>query len=553
MLRTFSEHKVRGVESLDGRWQFEADAAKSKGIHTLQVPGAWETVPGLETYRGEACYRRSIFCPAATHLRLVFGGVSHTADVFLDGEPVAHHYDAFTPFAAVVPQVSAGAHELAVRVDNRFGENSCLHIENDYYTYGGITRPVEIQRLPDVFIEWVKAVPVKKWNGWGLDITVKLRNLSAEPRTRGISLSIAGTSYTAEQVQIGPEGRIEAEISLESLNVKAWSADHPELHYLKAELLENGLAVDDLIDRIGFREVKVEGKRILLNGQPLRLKGYNRHEDHPQFGCALNLQAMACDLEIIRDLGGNFVRTCHYPNDMRFLDLCDEMGFYVWEESHARTVDLSHPKFHEQIVNSTREMIRWHFNRPCVIMWGCLNECSSDTEGGAGEYRMVIDLIRSLDASRPVTFASNRGKKDLCFGLVDIVAVNIYTGWYQGGPQDIKPVLEDFVKWLHSSESRGGSGKPLIMSEFGAGAIYGNRQTNRSHWSEEYQCDVLDEALRVYLNHPDVSGAAIWQFCDVRVTPGWWKGRPKTMNNKGTVDAYRRPKLCYETVKRRMK
>jgi beta-glucuronidase len=92
----------------------------------------------------------------------------------------------------------------------------------------------------------------------------------------------------------------------------------------------------------------------------------------------------------------------------------------------------------------------------------------------------------------------------------------------------------------------------VIISEFGAGAIYGDRKPNRAKWTEEYQRDVLDESLRVYLSNPDVVGAVIWQFCDVRVTDGWWKARPRSMNNKGIVDEYRRPKLAYDTVKRRM-
>jgi beta-glucuronidase len=237
---------------------------------------------------------------------------------------------------------------------------------------------------------------------------------------------------------------------------------------------------------------------------------------------------------------------------MRFLDLCDEMGFYVWEESHARAIDVHHPLFREQIGASTREMVAWHGNRPSIVIWGCLNECESDTEEGAAEHQYVIDLIRSLDDSRPVTFASNRGRNDLCLGMVDIVSVNRYVGWYEGAPSDIEASLEEYLVWLNSPESMGGSGKPVILSEFGAGGQYGFRHPNHAHWTEEYQCDVLDESLRVYLKHDDVVGAAIWQFCDVRITEGWWKTRPRTMNNKGTVDEYRRPKLAYRTVKTRM-
>lgn len=553
MLRTFKQHRVRRAESLDGRWCFEpADPDLAAAHTTIQVPSVWESLPGMSTYRGQAWYRRNVFCPDATHLRLLFGGVSHTADVCFDGEKVEHHYDAFTPFAAVVPGVSAGTHEVAVRVENTFGDHSCLHKENDYYTYGGITRPVEIQWVPDVYIDRLEAKPVRKWNGWGLDVAVRLRNLSDTAQSRTVRLTVAGSSYEAETVALEGQGKVQAGLSLEGLDVKAWSGENPELYSVVVELIDEGRVVDDLTDRVGFREVEVDGRKVLLNGECIRLRGYNRHEDHPQFGCAMGIAAMANDLEIMRDQGCNFVRTSHYPNDMRFLDLCDEMGFYVWEESHARTVDTHHPLFREQIGGSTREMIAWHFNHPSIIMWGCLNECDSHQEEGVPEYKYVIDIIRSMDDSRPVTFASNRGKGDLCFGMVDIVAVNWYVGWYRDTITDVKGHLEDFLEWLNSPESKGGSGKPMIVSEFGAGAIYGNRQANRSRWSEEYQCDLLDESLRIYLNHRDVTGVAVWQFCDVRVTSEWWQRRPRTMNNKGTVDEFRRPKLAYDVVKRRM-
>jgi beta-glucuronidase len=226
------------------------------------------------------------------------------------------------------------------------------------------------------------------------------------------------------------------------------------------------------------------------------------------------------------------------------------LGFYVWEESHARAVSFDQPKFGQQIADSTREMVEWHYNRPSIIMWGCLNECESNSSKGRKVYQSVLGLLREMDPTRPVTFASNRFQADMCLDLVDIVSFNLYAAWYGGGPDNVEPNLKDLLKWIHSDES-GGKGKPMIVSECGAGAIYGSRNPNRAKWTEEYQADCLDACLDVYLKHPDVIGVALWQFCDVRVTQGWWGKRPRTMNNKGTVDEYRRPKLAYDVVKQR--
>ncbi len=559
MLRTFREHEVRPVESLDGRWDFvtaEERTGRAKLPRrygrSIQVPSVWEMLPGLEAYRGRAWFRTRVRAKSGRALRLVFGGVSHTGTVYLNGQPVASHYDAFTPWQAVVAGLAEGEHELVVEVDNTFGPHSALHKENDYYTYGGIARPVVAEQLSEAYIDLLHARPRRLRGRWQLDLRIRLANWSDQPQRRRVRVQLAEATHDLGEATVPAGGHAEIAATLKGLDLPAWSLDAPVLHTLRAQLLDGPAIVDDQIDRIGLREVKVLGRKLLLNGQPIRLRGYNRHEDHPQFGCALPVAAMAHDLELVRDLGCNFVRTCHYPNDQRFLDLCDELGLAVWEESHARGVPFDAPRFRDQIADSTREMVQWHYNRPCILIWGCLNECDSASQPGREEHRRVIELLRSLDDSRPVTFATNKGTKDLCLDLVDIVSFNCYPGWYGGAPADIEPALRELLAWL-GSDASGGKGKPVILSEFGAGGLYGHRHPNRAHWTEQYQCDVLDECLRVYLHHRDLVGAAIWQFADCRITDGHWKTRPRTMNNKGTVDEYRRPKLVYEVVRRRMR
>ncbi len=561
-MRTFDEHELRCDMELGGFWEFviepeRRDRGRLPGEYNrmIHVPSAWESMPGLENYRGRAWMRTSIPGSAELATRLVFGGVSHTGTVYVNGREIGSHYDAFTPWSVNAGVLGPGSHELVVEVDNSFGPHSALHIENDYYTYGGITRPVRVQLVPEVYVDRIFCLPVRAGSGWDLDVRVRIRNSGSRSITRKtlVALDLPGTCVDLGRVTLKPGAVREVRGRLRRPDVKPWSPQEPNLYSVQALLMDGDEPVDDLIDRIGFRRIQVKGRKLLLNGRPIRLAGYNRHEDHPRFGCALPLATMVQDLQTMRDLGCNFVRTCHYPNDLRFLDLCDELGICVWEESHARTVDFRHPLFRQQIADSTREMVEWHFNRPSILLWGCLNECESDTVFGRREHARVIKLIKKLDMSRPVTFASNRADRDLCLGLVDVVAWNRYDAWYGGAPSDIEPELKKMLKWLHSDRSRGGKGKPVIMSEFGAGGIFGCRGVNHAKWTEEYQAEVLDESLRVYLNHPGVVGAAIWQFCDVRVTGDWWSGRPRTMNNKGTVDEYRRPKLCYEVVKKRMR
>ncbi len=561
-LRTFDTHKVRATSSLDGLWDFSLpEADSSLAAHTakitggrLQVPAVWEKVPGLENYRGKAVYETEIEAVPGKAVRLLFGGVSHTGDVFIDGKKYGHHYDAYTPWAVVAADLQPGTHRLKVVVDNSFGDHSALHTENDYYTWGGITRPVELQQVPYLHITRIHAVPERQSGGdWTLEIKVTLANSGPTRRSGSIAVSLeSGARLELGEVSVEPGQSSVVVGRMECPGVIPWSVNNPRLYFLSAELSgSDGNPSDDLIDRVGFREVKVSGGKILVNGESVRLRGFCRHESHPAFGCAIPVGAMYTDLVLLRDMGSNFVRTSHYPNDMRFLDLCNELGIYVWEESHARAIEFDQPKFMEQITGSTTEMVGWHFNHPSIIMWGSLNECHSESPEGSEVYAYVLGLIKKLDPHRPVTFASNRRQNDISLKYADIVSWNLYTGWYGGDLEGIGPFLDALLAWQQTPES-GAAGKPTIISEFGAGALYGYRDPARPKWSEEYQADLLGASLEVYLNHPAVSGVAIWQFCDIRITDGWWRTRPRTMNNKGVVDQFRRPKLSYQVVKEKM-
>ncbi len=564
MLRTFNEHSVRTVQSLDGLWELVtaeqwAQVKKHKGAkrsailkkvnRPINVPSAWETLPGMEDYRG-ICWLRRTFYSDGRAVRLVFGGVSHTADVYVDGKHVGHHYDAFTPFECALPNLDEGEHELLVKVDNTFGPHSALHIENDYYTYGGITRPVELQMLDDVYVSRLDAIPVRSGKTWSLELAIELTNLAKAALKRRVVVQLGDYLVDAGQVTIKGKATRVVKKSLTNLDVDAWTVEQPNLYLTEVLLLDEDEVMDDKVDRVGFREIKVQGKKLMLNGESIRLRGYNRHEDHPQFGCAIPVEAMMTDLQLMQDLGCNFIRTSHYPNDMRFLDLCDELGFYVWEETHSRTVDITTEVYKQQITDSATEMVTWHKNHPSIIMWGCLNECENRNASGAAEHGRVLRLMKKLDGSRPVTYASMYDLHDKAYKHADIVSWNRYDNWY--GSREVKPCIDHILKWLHSSPKTGGKGKPVIMSEFGAGGIYGWRKSHRDRWTEEYQCDAMNDLLEVYLHHPDICGVAIWQFCDVRLTKEWWKTRPRNMNNKGTVDEYRRPKMVYEVVKKHM-
>lgn len=575
MFRAFKQHEFRNQASLCGLWTLTKDEAGAAPQKTY-VPGCWEQIPGMERYRGKAVYRKSF--SGGGNLRLVFKGVSHTARVLLDGKPVGTHYNAYTPFAFVARDVPTGEHQLEVEVDNRFGDDSALHVPNDYMSYGGITRGVCVEQVPDVYIETVHFTPSLRDGVWHGTIRATVVNLADRPHEAGMRFQLAEETILTDRQTVSAGGSAVIETTHSFAQAKPYTCKTPTLYLLEAWLLLDAAAVtgrddtphdtvilDDLIERVGFREVSVRGGRIIFGGESVYIKGFNRHEDHGNFGCALPPAAMDHDLQLLQDLGANAVRTSHYPNDEYFLDLCDERGILVWEEGHARGLSLAqmlHPNFDAQSADCITEMITSHYNHPSIFVWGILNECASHAEEGRACYAKQYALIRALDASRPTTsatfrpavawFGPNARRKisaeeaggDICLDLCDIVSFNIYPRWYF----DEEP-LAHIRQVYEGVQGTGGAGKPFLISEIGAGAIYGYRSPTHDKWTEERQAEILREQIEAVFAHEKCSGVFLWQFCDTRVSEEIFAGRPKTMNNKGIVDAYRRPKLAYDVVK----
>lgn len=561
-IRLFNRHSIRTHQPLDGTWTFlfpedgtalSPDATPGDGTRALLLatPSVWESTPEWVDYKGQAVAIRRIELAETGPLRLVFEGVSHTCRVFLDGAEIGRHHNAFTGFTIELPEVTAGEHELRLWISNEHGELSALHFSNDYYNYGGISRPAEVQfPRKAVIVERIHVTPTHSDGSWQARAEVTLNNFSDQPfENLQLKVQLAGEARTCSLAEV-PTGESTHRFEFTCDDVRCWAPDQPTLYSVAATLSDaDGTAFDDLWDRFGFRTVAVEGQNILLNGSPLQLIGVNRHEDHPDFGCAIPVEMMQRDLAIIRELGCNMVRTSHYPNDRRFLDLCDERGILVWEESHARGIcdgNSNHPLYVEQTRDNTREMVLARYNHPAIFIWGYLNECDAWTEAGREAYQVAEATIKAVDTSRPTTYAACHDGKDKCQSVPDVISWNRYPLWYGASS-----VNEDLDKVAELMEKNGVADKPLILSEFGGGAFPGYRDHFRkAKWSEDYQAEILDRILTDLLANQRVIGAIVWQYCDVRVDAEWAFARPRTMNNKGIVDEYRRPKLAFSVVRK---
>lgn len=550
MLRTFTTHTVRKQIELSERlWGFAAKEGERAGqVMKVAVPSCWETYPGFENYRAEAEYFTEF--KAEGNIRLEFKGVSHMAWVYIDGKEVAKHYNAYTPFDAVVKDLEPGIHTLKVVVDNSFKEDYALNRPNDYMSYGGISRGVALEEIGNVYLDGIHVTPIEaRDSGWLAKVEVFVNNITDKVKIVDLELQLKDTGLVESGLSVAPgkSTLFEKEVFFE--DVKTWSMETPNLYSISTKLMQNGEAIDDLIDRVGFRTVKVTKDRVLINGRPVRIKGFCRHEDHPQYGCALPLEAMAYDLQLVKDMGGNSIRTAHYPNDERFLDLCDELGILVWEEHHLRAGDdslVDNPNFEKQCEQVIEEMITYHYNHPSIYIWGIMNEFASDSLKARPCYEQQYALIRKLDSSRPCSSASCKFNRDICMDLPDVVSWNIYPYWYEDFTAADK--IDELYKWTRD-EGNGG-GKPFLITEIGAGAIYGFRSSDHDKWTEEYQAETIEKQLAEVMAYTDCMGLYIWQFCDIRVNREWFANRPRTRNNKGIVDEFRRRKLSYDVVKR---
>ena len=556
MSNTFPQYITRSVLRLDGLWDFafmekcrdplKPDLAKVIYTDRLAVPGVFDAMPQYAGKRGTAFYRTFVTAPANARMLLKSGGLGMWGAFFWDGQFIGLQD---LPYSGMEFEFNSGdgsRHELVAVIDNRFDfkRQPLLSQNYDYYCFGGIFRSIELHQLPPLAIDraQIKTVSLKG----EIEIAVKLT---------GEHHKKVDITY---QIDDGEAVKLSCSVFHEIATFNAtvpdpsiWSTTSPALHTIAITVGD-----DTVVERFGLRTVEAKNGRILLNGEPLKLRGYCRHESHPEFGPALPLQIVLEDIQLLKKTGCNFVRGSHYPQDQRFLNLCDENGILVWEESVGwgdRENHLLDPAFQEAQLRQLPWMVKNSFNHPCVILWGFLNEGDSSLQGdGRKLYEDMIGTLRKLDSTRLITYASNAYTKDINFDLVDVVSLNAYPGWYAANQEtmrplgEIRPKFNHFIKFLHDS---GFDDKPFIISEVGAGAIYGWRDRLRAHWSEEYQADYLDEVLTYFDETPRIAGIALWQFIDCRTyASSRALGRPRAFNNKGLFDEYRRPKLAFDVV-----
>jgi beta-glucuronidase len=514
---------------------------------TFRVPSDWNSqVRELAWYEDMVWFRRTLDVEPKADRRyfLYFEAVNYRALVYLNGEKLGEHEGGFTAFAFdVTSKLKRGTNSLVVSADARHETTSVPNEVYDWRNYGGITRPVYLIDVPQTFIHDSR---VQLSKDGSIEAIVRLEGPQAagsEVELRVPELKLIARARTDAQ------GR--ATLRARPRGLDRWSPQSPRLYDVEVRG-----AGDRLAERVGFRTLESRGGRILLNGEPVILNGISLHEEAlgEEATRTLTWDSARALLMEAKALGANFVRLAHYPHSEKMTRLADELGLMVWSEIPVYwDMDFANPAVLDHSKHMLSEMIARDVNRASVVIWSVSNETQIGDARNAFQ-RALIAHARASDATRLIAAAIDARRErttpdgsgvlvavdDPIGADLDVIGFNLYVGWYgERTPDEI-----DKVQWASAFE------KPLILSEFGADALYGHHGDRLERWTEEYQAYFYEGYLRMTSRIPNYAGTSPWILKDFR-SPRRFHGRYQDYwNRKGIIDPSGRRKQAFDVLKK---
>ncbi len=545
--------------------------------HTWNADDVNDEVPGY--YRGEGWYKKSIYIPVSwkeKDIYLYFEGIGQVAEVFLNGKPVGKHigsYNAFSfPISNYVNYSSEDnvPNELLVKVDNSHNEN-IPPLSADFTFYGGIYRDVYVKAInkihfdadnyasPGVFI----STPVVSANNAIVNIKGAFVNGSNSKRKLVISHKIydaEGKLFGEQNSQITLNAAQKSDFVQEFKNIKGqhlWSIEDPYLYRVVSTITDaaTNQKLDETVNPLGFRWFVFDAdKGFFLNGKYVKLIGASRHQDYKGLGNALPDAMHVQDVMLLKQMGGNFLRIAHYPQDPAIIETCDRLGILTSVETPIVNRITETEAFANNAKQMHLEMIRQNYNHPSLIMWTYMNEVllmpryARGSEQQETYFKAITKLAQELEDlthnedSLRYTMIPNHGAWELYnkVGLTKIpklVGWNLYQGWYSGTLQDFGKFLDNHHKELPN--------KPVLVTEYGSDAD--NRLHNfnpeRFDKSIEYTTILHQSYLKDIMSRPFVAAGIIWNLAEFNS-----EQRAETtphINAKGLLTWDRKPKDGY--------
>jgi beta-glucuronidase len=491
----------------------------------LHVPGDWNTQrESLLFYEGPLWYQRSFSYHKQTGVRtlLYFGAANYFVRAWLNGKKLGEHVGGFTPFDFdATDQLNDGDNSLVVEVDNTRHADGVPALKTDFWNYGGLTRGVKLVEVPSDFIQDY-SIQLAKGKTDLIEGWVQLAGAAGSSQ---VSIEIPEI-HLKQSAQVDESGRAMFKFPV---HVELWSPEHPKLYQV---LISGG--GDRVTDEIGFRGIETRGSQILLNGKPIFLRGISMHEEAPfRSGKAFSEEDDRILLTWAKELGCNFVRFAHYPYNEEMVRLADRMGLLVWEEIPVYwDIQWQNPATLENAKSQLREIISRDRNRAAIALWSMSNETPISPE--RTEFlKELTSYARQLDSTRLITSALNhtdrsgpdtRVLNDPVGEFLDVLGVNEYMGWYEAKVEDT-----DHTQWKFAYD------KPVIVSEFGAGALYNLHGDAQTRFTEEYQANVFDHQLAMWQRVPQLAGMSPWLLMDFRSPRRPLPGIQDYFNRKGLI------------------
>ena len=605
---------------LDGTWKFKADPENiglangwnlpdfnDHGWDDIKVPGNWnyhfrhDAIPDADhDYDGPAWYRTDFWADydmADLFVKLHFGAVCYKTTIWLNGELIGEHEGDFLPFEFDVTGkiLQDQKNILALRVEtlNADSVNTIPTTPGryDYWIYSGVYREVYLETTSHLTIYDIFAHGEPSGDGAQVTAQVRVLNRTDQPQPVTVSVRVGKDSNgyhplatMAGDFLVPAKSFITVEFTAPIDFQEYWPQRSWQWLYCKVDLQEaqSGAAVpsetyqadrklpprapmtpyelyygyDIQNVRFGVRKIEVDGRKILLNGQPVYFKGLNRHDEYPLLGRAITDEIYQNDVEQMDQANINALRTAHYPNEPRIYDLADEYGFLVFEEIPATGLnfkEMKNEKVRSLALDYARRMVHRDRNHPSIVLWSAGNE---PVPWGDSEFNSLIyNEMKTIDPTRLVSYARSM------FDIIapdpdsDVVMFNEYWGWYVGRVSD--------TSWFLDQAALVFPDKPMLLSEFGADA-WKDYRTNTDpaaspHYTEDYQTWHLQETWSIVQSKDYMSGGFIWVFADfLSPTREYWRSEqypdgtvlnPEPYYNlKGLVDRDRVPKNSYLTV-----
>lgn len=511
---------------LKDNWMFvkeaeNAEDAASKEGTAISLPHTWNAVDGQDGgndyHRGTCWYVTKFQKPeleAGSQVYVEFLGASVIADVYLNGEAVAHHEGGYSTFRVNLTDKLQEENVLAVALNN--ADNNYVYPQKaDFTFYGGLYRMVNLIVVPESHFE----LDYVGGNGIAVTPTVECdenrvptgkASVKVETWVTGnadsVVITITGEESESKTVSV-VDGHAEATFELE--HVHLWDGvDDPYLYHAKAELSSGDVTETTFGCRSFYTDPE---KGFVLNGRVYPLRGVSRHQDRTGAGNALSYEMHKEDMEIIKEIGANTIRLAHYQHAQEFYDLCDEYGMVVWAEIPYITMHM--PNGRANTLSQMEELVVQNYNHPSIVCWGLSNEITAATpvdEDLLENHRLLNDLCHKLDKTRFTTMANvfMQETDSPLLEIPDVNSYNLYFGWYLGELEQ----NDEFFDEYHAKYPD----RCIGFSEYGADANPQYQSTAPTHgdYSETYQTVYHEHMLKMIEERPYLWATHVWNMFD---------------------------------------